>query len=167
MFLKFLKQNKLQPRTLALVEQLFSATWFCHVGEALEGDFYLVKSWAEAVEFLKDPDQIFLEAQGDFTVQLYKLASTRYQKWNDICLLVKKEIESRIDEKVAQIPVDDISCKKIRDRVRWSILHACMESEYSDIVRPGFFCRHAELYLKGRFPCGWHGDYKHGKLAVY
>lgn len=160
--------SKLQPRTLALIERVFAVQWFGHVGEPLAPHVYAVKTWSDAVEFAKDPDEVFLEVRNDYSARLHRTALKRFRLWNQIVQLTKNSVVARVDEMVELHASPDAQGRKlIRDHARWSILHACLESEYLDDVPAGFFLPLADWYAAGRFPAGWYGKYPQGMLAVF
>jgi hypothetical protein len=91
-------------------------------------------------------------------MHLHSHARDRYQKWNDIVDSIKVALEPLIAKKLvlaAEQLGPPIDRKEIKNAVAWDILSACMECEYSDVREPNFFCGLMELYLAGRFPCGW------------
>jgi hypothetical protein len=163
----FRRQRKLAPRTVVLIDRLFSVPWFTRVGEPIGENIRAVNSWSAAIEYVKDPDQVFLEVSGDYTVNLHKTAPKDYQRWNKIADLLVGQLEPRIEERIDRLPLDRTLLKPVRDRARWSLLHACIESEYLDVVPAGFYLPLSDWYMKGRFPCGWEGRYPAGMLAVY
>lgn len=162
------RKDRLTTRTEGLVERLFANDWFTHLGEPIESEVYAVKDWEEAIELVKDPEQIFLELSGDFTVELHRLVPKRYQNWNAIVERVKKAVVPIIDERVqGLVAIDAKERAEVRDQVRWSVVHACMESEYEDTGIKGFFLPLVEWYSRGHFPCGWYGSRSGGRLAVF
>ncbi len=71
--------------------------------------------------------------------------------------MVKRKIEKVIQE-------NDLPSEAYELMVYKSVLRSCVELEYSDVIRPGFFASVAYWYAKGHFPCGWKdvkvkGDY--------
>jgi len=170
MFHVFRKQTYLGTPTLQFIEKIFASKWFSSIGRPVrtEINVYVVKSWSEAFEYAKDPDQVFLYVRGDYTVSLQKRAPKRDRQWNDLVILIKKIIEPAIESKLKEL--DSISEDHkivLRDAARWTILNACLEVEFSDVMPIGFFLPFAHWYSEGRFPCGWKGDYPDGMAAIY
>mgnify|MGYP000002206865 FL=1 len=158
--------HKMQRRTVDLSEQLFSAQWFHSIGQPLDAGVYQVESWGEAVDYCEDTDQAFLEA-GDYTVQLRRKAPKEFRRWNDVVVAVKRLVVARVDERVEALRLSKEHEVKVRDRARWTIVSACVEAEYLDVIPAGFFLPLSDWYIKGRFPCGWRGKYPEGQLAVF
>jgi hypothetical protein len=161
--------NELQPRTLELIGRLFAAKWFENVGQDLPGNVYAARSWAEAAEFAKDPEEVFHLARGEYTERLSKTARRRYQQWNNVVALIKRAVHLRTNERIDALTtfLEPSVQTAVRDHARWTILHACVESEYLDVMPAGFFLSLTDWYAAGRFPCGWFGKYPQGVLAIY
>lgn len=167
MFPRFLGRAELKIQTRNFIDALFSEPWFGHIGEPLNDNVYVVRSWDEAVEHAEDPEEIFLDVRNDYNLALRRVAPKRAERWNEVVDLVRQKIEMEIDARVGQIDIGEGPRKKLRDRIRWSILHACIEVEYADVLPTGFYRALSEWFRKGRVPCGWHGKYPDGSLVIY
>jgi hypothetical protein len=161
--------KKLQPRTTELIERLVAAPWFVEVGQPLPGNVYAVRSWVEAVEFARDPDEVFLEMRNEYTVRLMRASAQRHEQWNDIVMLVKRALGDRVELKLQSLTthLDPEARRLIRKQVTWVVLHAPMESEYLDVTPARRFSPMKDWIIAGRLPCGWSGKYPQGMLAVY
>jgi hypothetical protein len=84
-----------------------------------------------------------------------QLTPAQRQKWNDrvreVDAFWKQVSEPGLKRAVRsrRLPME------LGQQVAWDILHAGMECEYADVIRPGFFSGLLQLYREGRFPCGW------------
>ena len=90
-----------------------------------------------------------------------------YNKWNDLVIPLKPVVTVLVEEKSAPLLASRPMPKVFLGDVRWQILHACMETEYSYVVPPGQFYALTRWYIAGHFPCGWRGEWPEGKLIVY
>jgi hypothetical protein len=91
----------------------------------------------------------------------------RYRKWNEITVDLKGRIEPMVSRKITNLSVAQNLPKAFENCVRWDVLGACMEAEYSDLRPLGFYTDLAAVYLNGHFPCGWEGLYPSGHFLVY
>lgn len=157
----------MKQQTVDLFDQLRSSDWFVHVGgEPLRGVF-CPASWQEAAQLCVDSADLFLDISEDYRSCLREIAPRCWQNWNEVAHEIRVIGLPLIDEKMSSLPIDTALKKKIRGCVRWSLLHAAMEIELSDVIPPAFFASLMPWYLRGRFPCGWVGEYPAGQLAVY
>jgi hypothetical protein len=154
----------MKTRTKDLLGRLDGSDWFSTVGqplpEPLRGSVIPVSSWVEAVECCSsiEWENFGLEQRNQLTMNLSSHARDRYRKWNDITDSIKKVIEPLVAKKLASVAKKiggATGRKQIQNNVKWDMLGACMELEYSDVREPNFFCGLMELYYAGRFPCGW------------
>ena len=131
-----------------------------------------IANWGEAIEACSKPDWVntTLEARNILTSFLHKNAPSRYQNWNKITRIAKEDCIQRLAETV-WIPFAKDHSLGITfvDCVRWDILGAIMEHEYSNVPkRPTFFLQLLSVYSAGHFACGWtKGTYPNGQLQVY
>ncbi len=159
------------PRTLAFLEAVAKAPLLAHVGEPLPPgvEAQRIETWAQAMNQrrLSDWSNVKLEPRGDLTSFLAHQHMDRYRRWNDLT----GEIKPRVLELVTPVCEAVTEREKLRKSplasVSWDVLAACMEYEYADLRAPGFYDRLASLYLLGRFPCGWQGEYPNGSLEVF
>ena len=159
------------PRTAAFFESLAKAPLFAHVGEPLPAgvEGQRVDSWALALAQRRQAawSEIKLDERGDLTSFLAHQHPARDRAWNEIT----KELRPRVLELStpaceAVVPSDKLK-RALLAAVSWDLLAAGMEYEYADLRPPGFYDRLASLYLLGRFPCGWQGDYPEGLLEIF
>ena len=159
----------MHPRTVATLEQLKQADWFCCVGirdtEAAE----VLSSWYEAIESCSSPEweHLCLEAANQYRERLVERSPEQFKKWNDIAVEIRPSALALVAEKTKQVIQENNLPKAFLDTVNWDIAHLCMEAEYADIYPPGFFAAQAYWYVNGHFPCGWKGKFPKGKLVIY
>ena len=144
--------------------------WFSCVGLRDLQPATVLDSWTEAIAFAVDGrhwESFRLERRNDLTVFLHNHARDRYRRWNEITADLRGRVEPMVCRKIASVSVANHLPKAFEHCVRWDILGACMETEYSDLRPLGFYTELAAVYLKGHFPCGWDGVYPSGHLLIY
>ena len=159
----------MHPRTITTLERLKDSPWFSRVGVKDTEAAIVLSSWKEAIECCSaaEWEDLCLEAINCYRERLVERSPNILNGWNQ-----------KVDElKVVTVPfvrdcigrvMDKNSFPKIfEDTVHWDILHLCLESEYADIFKPGFYASQAYGYTKGHFPCGWNGNFPNGKLIIY
>jgi hypothetical protein len=87
--------------------------------------------------------------------------------WNDVVKAVKPAAQQLARNKVEEVVTLHDLPKSFVDTVEWDILHLLMESEFADVYPPGFYASQAFWYEAGHFPCGWRGEFPHGRLVVF
>lgn len=160
---------QLNPQTQVLLSQLTAASWFAQVGQPPSENWQAVKSWdAATAECSNDAYESFGLAMANHIRHVVRRASVaRYQQWNAITGAVRPQIVDIATLAVSCVPASLEVINVIRHQVSWDLIHACIESEYSDIFPPGFYLDTAKIYASGRFPCGWKGEYPQGQRVVY
>jgi hypothetical protein len=144
--------------------------WFSCIGLTDLQSGKVLDSWKEAITFATDRRQwesFRLERRNELTVFLHSHAMDRYRKWNEITADLKRMIEPMVSRKITNLTVAQNLPKAFEHCVRWDILGACMEAEYSDVRPLDFYTELGVVYLKGHFPCGWDGLYPSGQFLIY
>ena len=100
------------------------------------------------------------------TSHLHDHARDRYRCWNQIVDEVKAASSLMLERKIGPIVKDHALPEIVGHSVRWDVLGACMESEYADICPTAFFTDLMGWYKRGRFPCGWGGVDRSGKIRL-
>ena len=91
-----------------------------------------------------------------------------YRRWNDIAIALKPMVQDCVEDYQGwQIPVTPQVREAIMHTVRWDLIHYGIETEYGSRVATRTFAIKAELYLQGRFPCGWRIEMGYGNLVVF
>ena len=91
----------------------------------------------------------------------------RYGQWNRIAEELKGMTVPLVNDHIERVVKENALPEAFSHSVHWHILHACIETEYSDIVQPRFYTELARWYINGHFPCGWDGQFPEGFLKVY
>jgi hypothetical protein len=159
--------NSRSEEFLATLERI---DWFSCVGLRDLEPATVLDSWKEAIIFATDRRQwesFRLERRNELTVFLHQNAMDRYRKWNEITADLKERIVPMVRRKITSVSVEHKLPESFEHCVRWDILGACMETEYSDLRPAGFYTEMAAVYLKGHFPCGWDGLYPSGHFLIY
>jgi hypothetical protein len=89
------------------------------------------------------------------------------REWNEIALEVKKAVDPLVMRKIEDVTREHNLPKVFHNRVRWDIMHLCMEAEYADLCSPAFYAGISYFYVNGHFTCGWSGEYPEGMLVIY
>ena len=156
-------------RTLAFLEELKSAQLFSRVGITDPPAAILLPSWREAIACSSSLEwrNLRLDMANEYRSQLRERSTERFNKWNDTVDNVKKSLVPLVRIKIEPVVREDRLPKEFEGAVQWDILHVCMETEYSDVVPPGFYAGLASWYIRGHFPCGWQGVYPQGMQIIY
>lgn len=160
----------MHPRTVATLEKLEEATWFSKVGvQDAEGYAIVVSSWNEAMKYCTSPESklLWLEAANQYRERLVERSKERFKHWNEIVAEIRPVVSSLVSRKLDNVVRENNLPPAFENRVRWEMIHLCMESEYADVYPPGFFASHAYWYVVGHFPCGWQGEFPSGTLVIY
>jgi hypothetical protein len=163
-------QEAMNSKTEELLARLGGMEWFSRAGLRDFEPATQLNSWKEAILFATDGRQweaFRLERRNELTVFLHNHAMDRYRKWNEITAELRSRVAPMVHSRVANVTALHNLPDAFESCVRWDILGACMESEYSDLRTPGFYTELAAVYLKGHFPCGWDGLYPAGHFLVY
>lgn len=158
-----------------VASRIGSIDWFSQCGQPLSLDLSMkteqVMSWPAAIASCKESawENVELEAQNQLTLWLHFNDRASYQKWNEIAVAQKKVVVGPLIEKTItpfQVKHDlDIG---FVHSVEWDILGALMENAcLSSGHRAFFFLELLMIYEVGHFPCGWIGEWPHGRLRVF
>jgi hypothetical protein len=158
-----------RPQTIATLDKLDEARWFANVGVKDLSNAVVLSSWDEAAQSASTAEweNIGLEAFNTLREKILVKDKERLNQWNDIVSSVKQFSNALVEDKInldsdlQKLPSIIIDC------IKWDLLGICMESEYSDIVDPGFFHAISYYYVKGHFPCGIDGDPATGTMVVF
>jgi hypothetical protein len=159
----------MKPQTRATLQQLEEASWFSKVGIADSSAVVVLESWYEAMRSCTSPDweDLCLQAANEYRARIAETDSAQLNLWNERVALIKEVSIPLVRRKIESVSAQRELGKAFEEVVQWDILHACMEAEYSDVYPPGFNASQAYWYVRGHFPCGWHGAFPAGKLIVY
>lgn len=153
------------------LRQLEDAPWFARVGRHDDDTKVAVvlTSWREAVEYCSslEWENIRLEIANRFRERLLAVSTERFCKWNEVVDEIKPVTMDLVRRKIAPFVLEHDLPKDFGDAVDWDILHLCMESEYVDLVPPGFYSGLAYWYANGHFPCGWQNGVPRGRPIIY
>lgn len=159
------------PQTRELLDRLKQTTLLGHVGEPLpEGlSGKLLQSWEQALSPKRRAkwDKIKLDAHGDLTSFLAHQHKARYREWKALTAELKPQVLALVQPACTDLQARQAVPPGLDAALSWDLLAACMEGEYADLRAPGFYQRLASLYLQGRFPAGWFGQYPRGELEIF
>ena len=166
--MEYLNHHQLDP---AIFDRLESIEWFSRCGGLPEQGFDLdvlwVADWSKAAERFSDPawEAIRLEAQNALTEHLARLHPRQYQEWNKLVRAAKSKLVG-VFEKARQFQQANGLSQKFVDCVKWDVLGIVTEETYKPCRSPGFSYSLLNVYERGRFPCGWEGEWPSGRLLV-
>ncbi|MDO1583075.1 hypothetical protein [Rhizobium oryzicola] len=157
------------PRIIATLDKLDSVEWFRRVGDKDQSNVDFVESWTEAIQHCASGDweSLTMEAANQLRERIFEVNKERLNKWNEIRDVVKPFSDALVSDKIGSVTQSKKLPQVFADCVRWDIFHLCMEAEYSDIVKPGFFASLSYYYVSGHFPCGFSGDFPNGRFVIY
>jgi hypothetical protein len=159
-----------------LVSRVFRIPWFSHCGEPIldrtqdVDAIKFVASIDEALQYALSPEweSVTHEAQGRLTEFLSKkFASDYWMYWNKLVCEAKDCIADKIVDRLIAAESPLSADERIVDCVKWDILHALMEMSFFRCRPPLFFIQLLNVYERGRFPCGWSGEWPAGLLVAY
>ena len=154
-----------------IFERLRAVPWFSRCAHPTDDDFGFdvirVNDWQKATECFCAPEweNTTLEAQNGTTIHLSRKYPREYQEWNKLV----REAKSRLTGifQVAQNFQQEHGLNpKFLDYVKWDVLGIVMEQTYKPCRVPTFFANLLRVYERGRFPCGWKGEWPNGRLIV-
>jgi hypothetical protein len=158
-----------------ITARIKAINWFANCGKPISLDLSMgtqqVNTWQQAVSHCKEPawGDVTLEAQNQLTLWLHLNARDRYRKWNEIVCSHKESTVTPLSEKVlTPFQTQQGLDAAVVQCATWDMLGALMENTYMNCGHSAFFFLELLLvYEAGHFPCGWLGDWPHGKLIVY
>jgi hypothetical protein len=159
----------MHPRTIATLEQLEQAKWFVNVGVQDTQSAIVLSSWKEAIEHCSsiEWENLCLEAMNQYRERLVEISSQRFAQWNEIVNALKPTTMPFVRRKIERVVQENNLHVVFENTVQWDILGVCMEAEYADVFKPGYYASQAYWYVKGHFPCGWQGDFPNGRLIIF
>lgn len=159
----------MHSRTQAALNQLEQTEWFRNVGRRDTDKAIVLTSWMEAIASCASGDweDLTLEAANRFAEKVASRSPERFQQWNVVVEEVKAMTAPLVARKIEHVVRDNKLPPVIQSCVNWDILHLAIESEFADIVPPGFYAGQAYWYVAGHFPCGWEGPIPGGRPIIY
>lgn len=159
----------LKPATEQMLDKLSAADWFVAVGQRLDAKVIHVASWDEAIASCKAHgweccQNEMLNLVRDGPCQKDR---ARYNQWNDIVRELKVRFMPIVNERCDRVVKANRLPKVFMDCVNWDVLGLLMECEYADLTDSRWFHTLGDWFLRGRFPCGWDGEFPRGRLIVY
>lgn len=113
-------------------------------------------------------ESIWLEAREDFASYLRKNNNAIYEReWNTHSKKYRAEYVNPLCDILQTKFPNDEKHKTLINLVRSNIIILFMYNLYSDYYKSRFLDEMLEIYLSGHMPCGWEGNYPHGKFEVF
>ncbi len=160
----------MHPRTTATLDELRDIQWFMNVGRNDTDAAKVLPDWASAIESCESSDweDLCLEAANQYRERLLDKDLSYLDEWNGLVSSIRPTVTELVREKTVAVVKANALPKSFIDAVAWDILHLCMQAEYADVQSPGFYASQAFWYMKGHFPCGWHGPFPNGgRLVIF
>jgi len=160
------------PESRTFLDNLARTRLFANVGlPAPPGlDVRVLQSWREVFESERFDHfgNVLLDAQGALTTYLSNFHRDRDRLWNQLVREVRPEVAAIINPACEALAATRaVKVDKLAAIARSACISVCMEYEYADLRPVGFFQRLGQLYLLGRCPCGFQGEYPTGILEIY
>lgn len=160
---------KPRPETFAKLDEFCRFPWFKNCGETLEGDYTRAASWSEVKRRVQAERwrmvQDFFHHRG-FIGPLQR-GPARGQRIRDIFL--DPDLRSNLHQLCFTIhqrvekydwPSGLEGFGPITESVRWDLIHALWEAEYSDLAASTAFSEKLiEIYRRGHVVAGWDGTH--------
>ena len=157
--------------TTSLIRSLEDATWFANGGRPIgpRSEIIQTPSWERAVTQARSRewDDFLLERANDLGRELFSISEQRLSGWNELADELRPVAREIVRAKAGHYETTQGLPKTLDQILGWTILHALLEAEYSDIRKPTVYGELANWIVKGHLPCGWIGAYPAGKLCVY
>lgn len=158
--------------TRNLLDRLRSANWFENATfDHDENSEIEIKSWEDAFAHFTDPEfeDLVMAKQRD----LLSVGNTLPREapinseWENLVDVGKIEIDKFVPNKIKEFKsVPDTSQQRVIDVFKWMIIHAVIETEYSDVIKTHFYRDWCEILVSGHFACYWDGDIEQGEFVV-
>ena len=159
----------MMQKTIETLGELEGAEWFAKVGVCDTDAAVVLKSWAQALRSSSSGQwrNMCLEAANQYAAKLREISPQAYSRWNDVVAHLKPVSEGLVDWKLTLVVGEYDLPQTFVDRVRWDTLHLLIEAEFANICSPGFYASQGYWYVRGHFPCGWHGEFPNGKIVIF
>lgn len=151
-----------------MIERCHRIDFWTNVGKPYRHGFPRVRSWEEALDVERkfNWSNVKLRAANDIRNVLRTTSRDEYRRWNAIVDLARPKVEAIADPAAKVIDEEELQTR-LRDMVRWDLLHALVEHEYRTLGVAFFYRNLVEVYEAGHFPCSWEGEFPDGRLVVY
>lgn len=168
----------------SMLDRVRRINWFEHCGERSEISIdsglriMYVDSLDDAIKYGGSDKwhNFTLEAKNQLTSYLHDKFRTDYQKWNDVVMEIKNELDFEALFSGVQLGLSEQVASSVFDNVRWDILGLLMADAYRKTNhKQRFFLNLLAIYEAGHLPCGWVGkkgplyncDLTVGAIRVY
>lgn len=147
-------------QTIGTLDTLYEIDWFSKVGIRDLEDVEYARDWADAERLCSQSiyQNLKIEAANELRLRVLKRDKSRFEKWNEVARTVRPFAKAVVADKTAESFAHGQLKKSTIDTMNWDIIHLCLESEYLDLVEPGFFHAQAFYYRAGHFRCGVKGE---------
>lgn len=158
-----------------MIARLRAIDWFVSCGKPLDlrlsMDVTYVHTWKEASRYFHNHnwEDTTLEAQNAITEFLFiHYRNDLNDKWNNIAAAGRNFIQTEIEPKLRIVQERFSLDQEFLATIRWDILGAILEDAYLYRNIPiRFSLELLKVYEVGHFPCGWEGEWPHGKLLIF
>lgn len=150
-------------------KQVEKIPFFLHVKEPIESKFAPVASWSEAERHctsIKWRD-IQADIKSKYIHNLVEKHNVPLVSWNEDVRILRESIGPVIQDKLRGYAENLFLFHKVVASVRWDFLAIGMARYYEAVYADYYYHQLLKLYISGRFPCGWSGDWPEGKLILF
>lgn len=151
----------MNARTQQMLQRLESFQWFANVGQSAKDDYIPVRTWSQAVESCAADvwSSVQLQVKNRIARDVRQKCYERSEEWNRIAAELRRGIAVIVTHSIEPVAKQFRLKPDFQSAVSWDMLGICIETEFSDVVRPLFFVpRLLPIYEAGHFPCGWDGS---------
>jgi hypothetical protein len=154
-----------------IFNRLRAIPWFSRCGDPPDPavrEVLWIGDWPTAINCFSDPnwEDTTLQARNALTTNLASRYPTEFQEWNALTDQARARLLHDLMPQIRQFQEQHGLPPIFNDCVRWDLLGAVMEATYKSRHPPKFFGNLFSVYERGRFPCGWKGEWPNGRLMV-
>lgn len=153
------------------IDNFLQLDWFSHIGEKLseEGEVKVCVSWEEALKECQKNvwESVVSSTSNIMYAVVADLPSGNIERYETLYPELSDAVKRIADKAEQYIGLPKSKLTPIKSRITWDTAHYLYCCEFIDLFKESFPYRIGDLYLKGRFPCGWSGVFPYGKLIVF
>ena len=159
----------MRAETILELRALEQVPWFRNTGMGKFEEVVRVTSWLEAVAACASLkwQNTQQRAGNRLAAAVQTVSWDQHNRWNEILKIADPIIDELLKRDVDPILQTQAIPSIVLKRVRCDLQGFALETEFNEIVEPGFFSRLADYYRRGHFPCGWEGEYPQGRLILF
>ncbi|MEM6527218.1 MAG: hypothetical protein AAF653_02930 [Chloroflexota bacterium] len=161
-------------RTQDAIEELNQAEWFGSIGDELHASGLIqVTSWSAAFFHCSTDNSVnaAVEARNKIkdviNIRFSAYKSTSERSSRKAMAEIRTMTDPIVSKKLQEISKEISFPERIVRHIGWDISTIAFAVEYSDVYESAFYMAVRDIYMNGRFYCGWDGKYPQGKMIVF